>query len=105
MSVYSPAVWFQDQPVRSLLVACAFMIPAGIARWRRGGKAGRALGIASAAWALYALNEYIANRQRADIRLDLVLFWPALVVVTALCLFFEIKWAFSRRGSGPGPLT
>jgi hypothetical protein len=41
--------------------------------------------VAASAWLLFGLLEYEAYRERANIRVDLLLTWPALLLVTAAC--------------------
>jgi hypothetical protein len=85
-----PFVW---HPGRALLVAVAFALVAlGL---RSGGR--RPLLVAAAAWALFALLELIAWRERADIRVDLLVTWPLLCLITAGCV---LAWA--RRRVKPG---
>lgn len=85
-----PFVW---HPGRALLVAAAFALVALGLRDR--GR--RPLLVAAAAWALFALLELMAWRERADIRVDLLVTWPALCLITAGCLL-----ALARRWIKPG---
>jgi hypothetical protein len=78
-----PFVW---HPGRALLVAVVLGLLGHGLRHR----GGRSLLIAAAAWAVFALLELIAWRQRADIRVDLLVTWPALCLTTAVCL---LAWA------------
>ena len=74
-----PFVW---HPGRALMVGLALAL-VGFGFRARGG---RRLILAAAAWAVFALLEFVAWRERADIRVDLLVTWPALCVVTAACL-------------------
>jgi hypothetical protein len=85
-----PFVW---HPGRALLVAVAFALVA--LGFRSRGR--RPLLVAAAAWALFALLELIAWRERADIRVDLLVTWPALCLITAVC---ALAWV--RRRVKPG---
>lgn len=87
-----PFVW---HPGRALLVAVALALVALSLRHR----GPRPLLVAAAAWALFALLEFIAWRKRADIRVDLLVTWPALCLITAGCvLVWARRW---MRPSGP----
>jgi hypothetical protein len=74
-----PFVW---HPGRALVVSLALAL-AGFGFRDRGG---RGLFPAAAAWAVFALLEFLAWRERADIRVDLLFTWPALCLITAACL-------------------
>ena len=85
-----PFVW---HPGRALLVGLALAL-VGFGFRARGG---RRLMLAAAAWAVFALLEFVAWRERADIRVDLLVTWPALCLVTTACLG---AWGYRlmRRG-------
>ena len=99
-SLAQPFVW---HPGRALLVAVALVL-LGLGRRYRGR---RPLLIAAAAWALFALLEFIAWRERADIRVDLLVTWPALCLITLGCLLVWTRhWGkFREPGSGGSRLT
>jgi hypothetical protein len=83
-SLAQPFVW---HPGRALVVAVAFALPGlGLRDLGR-----RPLLVAAAAWALFALLELIAWRERADIRVDLLVTWPALCLITAGCLLTWVR--------------
>jgi hypothetical protein len=48
--------------------------------------------IVALAWVLFGLLEYQAYRERANIRVDYLFTWPALLLVTAVCFGF---WLYS----------
>jgi hypothetical protein len=79
-----PFVW---HPGRALIVGLALALLAFGFRDR----GGRRLFLAAAAWGVFALLELIAWRERADIRVDLLVTWPALCLVTAACL---VAWLY-----------
>ena len=85
-SLAQPFVW---HPGRALAVAVALALLAlgfrNRGRWP--------LFIAAAAWAVFALLELMAWRERADIRVDLLVTWPALCLITVGCL---LTWANRR---------
>ena len=85
-----PFVW---HPGRALLVAVAFGLLALGLRYR--GR--RPLLVAAAAWTVFALLEFMAWRARADIRVDLLVTWPALCLITLGCVL-----ASARRWVKPG---
>lgn len=70
-------------PVRILAIAAAFAAAAWL--FRR-----RALWVPAAAWAIYALWEaaIVAVTPQANIRVDLMLIWPALLI---LMIVFGIR--------------
>jgi hypothetical protein len=85
-----PFVW---HPARALLVAVGFGLLA--LRFRHRGRL--PLLVAAAAWAVFAWLEFLAWRARANIRVDLLVTWPALCLVTAVSL---VAWMRRRRTAG-----
>lgn len=83
-SLAHPFVW---HPGRALIVGLALALVA-IGFRDRGG---RRLLLAAAAWAVFALLEFIAWRERADIRVDLLVTWLALCLVTVACV---VAWLY-----------
>jgi hypothetical protein len=83
-SLAHPFVW---HPGRALIVGLALALLAVGFRDR----GGRGLFLAAAAWAVFALLEFIAWRERADIRVDLLVTWPALCLTTFACL---VAWVY-----------
>ena len=79
-----PFVW---HPARALVVGLVLALVSFGFRAR----GGRRLMLAAAAWAVFALLEFLAWRERADIRVDLLITWPALCLVTTACL---VAWVF-----------
>jgi hypothetical protein len=92
-SLAQPFVW---HPARAALVSLAFVLLA--LAFRRTGW--RPLLIAAASWAVFAGLEFMAWRERADIRVDLLVTWPVLCLVTVASL---AMWA--RGQLGPKPKT
>jgi hypothetical protein len=79
-----PFVW---QPARILLVAATwFVLAFTLLR-----PSLRPMLIASGAWTLFGLLEFEARRERADIRVDLLFTWPALCLITIICLVIALK--------------
>lgn len=74
-----PFVW---HPARALFVGLLLALLA--LGFRRRGR--RALLLAAAAWEVFAVLEFIAWRERADIRVDLLVTWPVLCVFTVGCV-------------------
>jgi hypothetical protein len=79
-----PFIW---EPGRALLVGLSLAILGLIFRLR----GGRPLLIAAGAWGIFALLELIAWRQRYDIRVDLLVTWPTLLLVTIGCLVTWVR--------------
>ena len=80
-----PFVW---HPARALIVGLALaLLSLGFRHRGRG-----FLLLGAAAWGVFALLEFFAWRERADIRVDLLVTWPALCLITAGCLL-----AWGRR--------
>jgi hypothetical protein len=90
-----PFVW---HPARALIVGVALALLAFGLR-RRGG---RALLLAAAAWAVFALLEFMAWRERADIRVDLLVTWPALCLFTVGCLLAWLRRLVKQSGASSG---
>jgi hypothetical protein len=90
--IYSLAQPFVWHPARALIVGLALGLLAFGFRNRGGGF----LVLAAAAWGVFALLEFFAWRQRANIRVDLLVTWPALCLITAGCLL-----AWGRRMMKP----
>ena len=53
--------------------------------------------VAALAWALFGLLEYQAYRERANIRVDLLVTWPALLLVTVACCGVWLYSLFTVR--------
>ena len=70
-----PFVW---HPARALAVAAGWAV-LGLVVPRL---ARTPLLVAAGAWGAFGLLEYLAWRERADIRVDLLVTWPALCLVT-----------------------
>jgi hypothetical protein len=83
-----PFVW---HPGRALLVAGGLLL---IALLFRSGR--RPLLLATAAWILFAGQEFAAWRERSDIRVDLLITWPILCFLTAACLGVALKRMLAR---------
>jgi hypothetical protein len=96
--IYSLAQPFVWHPGRALLVAAALVL-LGLGLRDRGR---RPLLIAAAAWAVFALLEFMAWRERADIRVDLLVTWPALCLITVACLVAWARRWVKSRGPGSG---
>jgi hypothetical protein len=54
--------------------------------------------VAASAWVLFGLLEYGAYRERANIRVDLLFTWPALLLLTLICSGFWLYSLFAVRG-------
>ncbi len=91
------ATWFVGQPLHILLVALPF---AALAWWpRKPGAAVRsntAMAWAAGAWLAYAGWEALVQWRtpEADLRVDLLLIWPLLVLLSGWAL---IRWVWLSR--------
>jgi hypothetical protein len=83
-----PFVW---HPMRALSVALVWIV-ASLVLPRR---ARAPLRLAALAWAVFAVLELEAWRERANIRVDLLVTWPVLCVLTGICLVRAFKRATS----------
>ena len=84
-----PFVW---HPARALVVALVWLLAALILpKLVR-----RPLFIAAGAWGVFALLEFEAWRERADIRVDLLVTWPALCLLTVGCVSVAIRRMVTR---------
>jgi hypothetical protein len=90
-----PFVW---HPGRALFVALVLAL-VGYGFRRRGG---RAPFVAAAAWAVFALLEFSAWRERANIRVDLLVTWPVLCLITVACLLLWVRRLARRDGTSSG---
>jgi hypothetical protein len=90
-----PFVW---HPGRALVVALVLAL-AGYGFRRRGG---RALFVATGAWTVFALLEFSAWREHADIRVDLLVTWPVLCLVTVVCLLIWGRRLVKPNGASTG---
>ena len=92
-SLAQPFVW---HPARALLVSLA-LLAVGF-----GYRRGRPLLLAAAGWAVFALLELMAWRERADIRVDLLVTWPLLCLLTAGCVVAWLRKLVKPGGSANG---
>ena len=85
------AGWFVGRPLHILVVA-ALLAGAHLALQAEGRRS-RALLVAAGAWALYAAWEWLVQVRtpEANIRVDLMLIWPILVIVTAGAVFRVVR--------------
>jgi hypothetical protein len=97
-SLAQPFVW---HPARALVVGLALALLAFGFRHR----GGRPLFVAAAAWAVFACLEFVAWRERADIRVDLLVTWPTLCLLTAGCLMVWVRRLAKARGPFSGKVA
>jgi hypothetical protein len=86
-----PFVW---HPARALMVGLALTLLAFAFRAR----GGRTLLIAAAGWVGFAILEFMAWRERADIRVDLLVTWPLLCILTLGCLLAWVPRLLKKSG-------
>jgi hypothetical protein len=51
----------------------------------------------AAAWAVFGTCEAAATRERADIRVDLLVTWPVLMLFTVVAVALWVRGALERR--------
>lgn len=84
-----PFVW---HPGRAFFVAVGWAILAvALPKVAR-----RPLFLTAGAWSLFALLELEARRERSNIRIDLLITWPALCVLTLACLVVATRRIVAR---------
>lgn len=59
----------------------------------------RPLFVASIGWGVFALLELVAWKERAHIRVNLVIAWPALCLLTLVCLVVAVRRVLGRGAS------
>ena len=78
---------FVGKPLNILAVAALFSVAhVALRHWSKAdGRSPRALLVAAGAWALYAAWEWLVQVRSPDanIRVDLLVIWPVLVIVSA----------------------
>ena len=96
---------FVFQPLRFAIVALAFLALALISLALRPTRPRARLWPATVplvCWVLAALNEYGAKVHNADIRLDLLLGWPVLLLLSLVCIGFWIDGVLRRAAPSEG---
>lgn len=87
-----PFVW---HPTRVFIIALVWLLAAFIFRKT----VRQPLFVAAGAWGVFALFEFEAWRERADIRVDLLFTWPVLCLLTIGCLYLAIKQYLTRKAA------
>ncbi len=93
----SLATWFVGHPLHILLVALPFIALGGWPRTSTGtAPSNRAMQWAAAAWLAYAGWEALVQWRTpgADLRVDLLVIWPLLALLSAWAL---ARWLYLRR--------
>ena len=96
--LYSFAQPFVGNPARAVFVGLgwlviAFLLPKA---------ARRPLFVASIAWNVFAFLELEAGREHADTRVDLLITWPALCILTLVLLAVSLRRILRRSRSDGG---
>jgi hypothetical protein len=101
-TVYALANPFVGHAARAGLVALVWLIPAGVILATRRNSNLRAwpLFTGGGAWAVFALLEAEATRERANIRVDLLFTWPALCLISIGCAVAWLVLLFRRSSAG-----
>ena len=94
--IYAAAQPFVGHAGRAFAVAgiCALLFFA-VRRARRG--SARPWIALAAAWAVFGTCEAAATRERADIRVDLLVSWPALILLTVVAVALWARSVLERR--------
>lgn len=86
---------FVGKPPNILAVATLFLVGYLILRFTSfgAGRRPRALLLAAGAWTLYAVWEWLVQVRtpEANIRVDLILIWPVLAILSAWALFRSLR--------------
>ena len=99
--LWKGANYFNWHPWRALGVSLIFWIPLLLSLISRGWQPyirTLPLLVAASSWLLFGLLEYEAWRERANIRVDLLVTWPALLLVTAACCGVWLYGLFAAGG-------
>ncbi|MGI8838770.1 MAG: hypothetical protein ACR2H4_19330 [Pyrinomonadaceae bacterium] len=81
---------------RSLIFWCLLLLTFILRTWRPQARTLPMI-VAASAWVLFGLLEYEAYRERANIRVDLLFTWPALLLVTVACCGLWLYSLFAVR--------
>ena len=94
MPFYDSANYFVWEPQRSYVVAIFFallpFVGALVTRDKRTLFHWSAP-TAALAWLLFGINEYYCKKNDWNIRIDLLISWPVMVIGTIACLFFWVR--------------
>jgi hypothetical protein len=89
------------RPLNILAVAIAFLLGYLALRTAAPARAQhpRPLLVAAIAWGLYSAWEWLVQRRtpEADIRVDLLVIWPTLAILSLWALLRPIRWSVGRR--------
>jgi hypothetical protein len=94
--IYAAAQPFVGHAGRAFAVAAsAALLYLAVRRARRGSS--RPWITLAAAWAVFGTCEAVATRERADIRVDLLVTWPVLLLLTVVVVAVWARSALERR--------
>jgi len=99
---YLPAQFFVWEPQRAYAVAGIFF---GLALYTavRGGRP-FLIGLPAPCWLIFGWLEHLSRLERSDIRVDLLVTWPAVCIVSGVCLCQWIRgWGRPVEGKGKIP--
>ena len=86
---------FVGKPLNIIVVATVFLVGYLALRFKTqsAGRRHWLLLVAAVAWVLYAVWEFLVNVRtpEANIRVDLLVIWPALAILSALAIFRSFR--------------
>jgi hypothetical protein len=86
-------IWHPLFPVSCLLIAALFLLPVVRTRTTQGSTfPSWPCYWGAASWALFGLMDVVARIQRADIRVDVIVLGPVLILITLVCLVRILAW-------------
>lgn len=77
-----------------LFILAGFVFGRGVGAWSRGA---RPCYFAALLWSVYAVWEYVVTREGADIRVDLLLIYPVLLIVSLVTLIMSLRRALHHN--------
>lgn len=95
--IYQPAKWFFGHPERSFVIAGLFLLLYVVSLYYQ--RAGRQVTpkhmlTPTVAWAVFGLFELMAMADQSNIRIDLLLTWPLVCILSLVAL---VRWLRSIK--------
>ena len=99
--LYAPIQPFVWHPERAFIAAAIFIGLVIVAVFVNKGtikiKPIMPLLMAFGCWVLFGINEYIAHSTKTDIRIDLLFFGPAIMLISAYAIYAFMKCLFTKK--------